>query len=262
MRRLQHPAICSVVFSSLNFSFQMLLASHRRLLFNLCRKALFNSAVLPRSIVPVRHMNLNERMKRQILMRINTVLNDNDPTDTPPESDADAATVTCLTNELILSARMVRFPFNYRCILEQQLAICPDRWVSGDEWRELYEMIGEGAKPVFASITMLVCVQLKHVERGRSLLDYVERHHLDLLSSTPMTYAAYMHILAGDFFAVAGKKHAHDYSTHAKELCRVYETFVKQRKQVNSLTSDHFRDVRWHPTSRSVFSRLLPRKQP
>ena len=211
----------------------MLLASHRRLLFNLCRKAIFPSAALPRSIVPVRHMTLNERMKRKVLMRINTVLNDNDPTDMLPDADADAATSTCLTNELILSERMVRFPFNYRCILEQQLAICPDRWVAGDEWRELYEIIGEGVKPVFASITMLVCVQLKHVERGRSLFEYVEKHHLDLLSSTPMTYAAYMYLLAGEFFAVEGKRHARDYSPHAKELCRVYETFVKHRKQVN-----------------------------
>ena len=68
---------------------------------------------------------------------------------------------------------MVRFPFHYRCLLEQQWAICQDRQVSDNEWEELYNILGETTKPIFPSITMLVCVQLKHIERGRSLFQFI-----------------------------------------------------------------------------------------
>jgi hypothetical protein len=128
---------------------------------------------------------------------------------------------------------MVKFPFHYRCLLEQQLSICQDRWVSNNEWKDLYDIIGETTKPLFASITMLVCVQLKHIERGRSLFEFIEKYHPDLLTSTATTYAAYMNLLAIDFFTRIGKKHGQDYSDYEKELSDVYKKFVKDKKQVN-----------------------------
>ena len=39
------------------------------------------------------------------------------------DNATDSANITCLNNELILSERMVKFPFHYRCVLEQQLEI-------------------------------------------------------------------------------------------------------------------------------------------
>jgi hypothetical protein len=160
-------------------------------------------------------------------LKINTVLNENENL-----NDPDTANIACLNNELIISERMVKFPFHYRCVLEQQFSICPDRWVPKNEWNDLYQIIGESTKPLFASITMLVCVQLKHIERGRSLLEYIQQNHPDLLTSTVTTYAAYMHLLAIDFFTLIGKKHGEDYSRFEKELSDVYQKFVKEKKQV------------------------------
>jgi len=205
----------------------MLIHFHRRLLFTLSRQILSLSNHRP-SIYPIRHINFNEQTKRKILLKINTVLNENENL-----NESDATNIACLNNELILSERMVKFPFHYRCVLEQQLSICQDRWVSHNEWKELYDIIGETTKPLFASITMLVCVQLKHIERGRSLFEFIEKYHPDLLISTATTYAAYMNLLAIDFFTRIGKKHGQEYSVYEKELSDLYKKFVKDKKQVN-----------------------------
>jgi hypothetical protein len=205
----------------------MLIHFHRRLLFTLPRQILSLVNHRP-SIYPIRYINIHEQAKRKILLKINTVLNENE-NGTEPET----ANVTRLNNELILSERMVKFPFHYRCILEEQLSVCQDRWVSNDEWKDLYDIIGETAKPLFGSITMLVCVQLKHIERGRSLFEFIEKYHPDLLTSTSTTYAAYMNLLAVDFFTRIGKKHGQEYSDHEKEISNVYKKFVKDKQQVN-----------------------------
>lgn len=165
-------------------------------------------------------------------MKINTALTETDSLESG-EQHADAETFTCLNNELILSERMIKFPFHYRCVLEQQWEICADRSVSKEEWDELYRVTGDSTKPVFASVTMLVCVQLKHVERGRSLFHYIEQTHPELLKTTPTTCAAYMHLLATDFFTIPAKKHGEDYSPNEEELLRVYETYTKRREQVS-----------------------------
>ena len=225
--------------SSLFFSFQMFLHSHRRLLLHLCRHTISLSKRLP-SIVPlessryeqIRSISHSDTNKRKILMKINTVLNETNPLEAG-EQHADAETFACLSNELILSERMVKFPFHYRCVLEQQWEICSDRAVSKEEWNELYRAVGESTKPVFASVTMLVCAHLKHVERGRSLFHYIEQEHPELLKTTLTTSAAYMHLLASDFFSVPEKKHSQDYSPHEEELSRVHDTFVKRREQVS-----------------------------
>lgn len=205
----------------------MLKYIHPRLFFSLPRQILALSNHLPSMIYPIRHNRSPEQLKRKILMKINTALSDSE---NPNESDEN--NVACLNNELILSETMVKFPFHYRCVLEQQFAICPDRWVSTDEWKDLHRMLGSATKPLFASITMLVCTQLKHIERGRSLFDFLEKYHPDLLSSTSTTYASYMALLATDFFVQTGRKHGQDYSPYEKEICDVYQRFVKDKKQV------------------------------
>ena len=199
----------------------------RRLFFTFPRQIIALAATRLPSIQPIRPTHVPDQLKRKILMKINTVLSESENL-----TESDQATIACLNNELILSERMVQFPFHYRCLLEQQFAICPDRWVSHEEWNELYRIVGGSTKPLFASITMLVCVQLKHIERGRSLFDFVEKCHLDLLTSTSTTYANYMALLATDFFSQTGRKHGQDYSIYEKEICDVYERFVKDKKQV------------------------------
>lgn len=208
----------------------------RRLLFTLPRQIIALATHLP-SIQSIRSINSPDQLKRKILMKINTVLSENETV-----TESDQANIACLNNELILSERMVQYPFHYRCLLEQQFAICTDRWVSHDQWKELHQIIGGSTKPLFASITMLVCVQLKHIERGRSLFDFVEKYHPDLLTSTSTTYASYMSLLATDFFTQTGRKHGKDYSTYANEICDIYQRFVKDKKQV-TLVSRTFRDV-------------------
>ena len=208
------------------FVFQMLRYIHPRLFFTLPRHILALSNHLP-SINSIRHNCSPEQLKRRILMKINTALSESE---NPNQSDEN--NIACLNNELILSERMVKFPFHYRCILEQQFAICPDRWVSTDEWKELYRIIGGSTKPLFASITMLVCTQLKHIERGRSLFDFVEKYHPDLLTATSTTYATYMALLATDFFVQTERKHSQEYSSYEKKICDVYQGFVKDKKQV------------------------------
>lgn len=211
---------------------------HRRLLLNLCRQTIsisnhiqpINSIELSKTI-QIRHININDQTKRKILLKINTVLNESENLD-GSKNDSDTANIACLNNELIVSERMIKFPFHYRCILEQQLSICKDRLVSNNEWKELYNIVGETVKPLFGSITMIVCVQHKHIERGRSLFQFIQQYYPDLLTST--TYSAYMNLLALDFFTLTGKKHGQDYSLHEKELCEVYQKFVKDKKQVNS----------------------------
>ena len=71
---------------------------------------------------------------------------------------------------------------------------------------------------------------LKHIERGRSLFEYIQNSHPDLLISTMTTVAAYMNLLALDFFILIGKKHREDYSAYEKELCDVYEKFFGNDK--------------------------------
>jgi hypothetical protein len=206
----------------------MFLNSNRCLLFNLSRQIISISKHIKLSKnIQIRHINSNEQMKRKILLKINTVLNENENL-----NDSDTSNIACLNNELILSERMVKFPFHYRCLLEQQLSVCQDRWVKTNEWNDLYNIIGETTKPLFASITMLICVQLKHIERGRSLFEYIQNYHPDLLTSTSTTYTAYMNLLALDFFTLTGKKHGQDYSLYEKELCDVYQKFIKDKKQV------------------------------
>jgi len=158
---------------------------------------------------------------------MNTVLNENDNF-----NDSDTTSFTCLNNELILSERMVKFPFHYRCVLEQQFSICQDRWVSMNEWNDLYHIIGQSTKPVFASITMLVCEQLKHIQRGRSLFEYIEKSHPNLLTTTSTTYAIYMNLLAKDFFNLIGKKHRETYSIYEKDIIDIYMKYIKNNKQV------------------------------
>jgi hypothetical protein len=201
---------------------------HRRLLFTLSRRiiSILDPIELSNNI-QIRSININEQTKRKILLKMNTVLNENENL-----NDSDTTNLTRLNNELILSERMVKFPFHYRCILEQQLSICQDRWVPNNEWNDLYNIIGQSTKPLFASITILVCVQLKHIERGRSLFEYIQQYHPDLLTSTSTTCAAYMNLLALDFFTLNGKKHGQDYSVYEKEICDVYKNFVKDKKQV------------------------------
>ena len=166
---------------------------------------------LSRRLLPMRSVTSNELMKRKILTRINTFLNEPKANDLPAATDGEVATITCLNNELILSPRMVKFPFHYRCLLEQQLGICSDRLVSTSEWKELYEIVGESTKAVFASVTMLVCDQLEHVQRGQSLFHFIEQTHPELLISTPTTPMTYMNLLAQNFFSITGKKHCEDY---------------------------------------------------
>jgi len=214
----------------------MLFHYHRRLLLILCRQTISKSNHIQRichiessANIQIRHIHPNEQAKRKILLKINTVLHESENL-----NDSDAANIACLNNELILSERTVKFPFHYRCVIEQQLSICQDRWVSNDEWKELYNIVGEKTKPLFASITMLVCLQIKHIERGRSLFHFIQQYHPDLLTKTATTYSAYMNLLALDFFTLTGKKHGQDYSSHEKELCQVYQKYIKDKKQVNS----------------------------
>lgn len=187
---------------------------------------------LSKRIFPIRSITFKEPIKRKILSRINTVLNETKSSETA-NSDGESGTVACLNNELILSARTVKFPFHYRCLLEQQLGICSDRSVSNAEWIDLYEIVGQSTKPVFASITMLVCDQLKHVQRGKSLFHFIEQTHPDLLISTPTTPMIYMNLLGQNFFSITGKKHREDFSTNQNELIRVYQNYVQKRKQVS-----------------------------
>jgi hypothetical protein len=84
---------------------------------------------------------------------------------------------------------------------------------------------------------MLVCVQVKHIERGRSLFHFIEQYHSNLLTTTLTTYSAYMNLLALDFFTSTGKKHGQDYSSHEKELCDIYQRLVKDKKQVKNITT-------------------------
>ncbi|CAF0878057.1 unnamed protein product [Adineta ricciae] len=146
-------------------------------------------------------------------------------------ADSDVANISCLSNELILSERMTKFPFHYRCVLEQQLAICPDRCVSNDEWKDLYNIVGEPVKPLFGSITMLICVQLKHIERGRSLFRFIQEYHPQLLTSSSTTYSTYMSLLALDYFTLKNKKHGQDYSVYEKEIYDIYQNYVKDKNQ-------------------------------
>ncbi|CAF3770156.1 unnamed protein product, partial [Rotaria sordida] len=208
----------------------MFLRNHSRLLLTLCRPtiSIYHNKSLKN--LQIRHINIDAPMKRKILLKINTVLNEGQHFD-ENSNESDITNIACLNNELILSERMVKFPFHYRCILEQQLAICQDRWVSNNEWQELYNVVGETTKPLFASITMLICVQLKHIERGRSLFEFIQKYYPDLLTSTLTTYAAYMNLLSLDFFTLIGKKHGQDYSPYEKELCDIYQKFVKDKKQ-------------------------------
>ena len=182
--------------------------------------------------VQVRQINLNEQAKRKILLKINTVLKQADSGNGNGD-DSDVANISCLSNELILSERMTKFPFHYRCVLHQQLAICPDRCVSNDEWKDLYNVVGESVKPLFGSITMLICVQLKHIERGRSLFRFIQEHHPQLLTSSSTTYSTYLSLLALDFFTLKNKKHGQDYSLYEKEIYDIYQNYVKDKKQVN-----------------------------
>ena len=215
--------------------FQMLLYYHRRLLFNLSRQILsisnqFQSIhhIQPSNNFLIRHMNSDSPLKRKILLKINTIFNENEDIN----DDSASTSITCLNNELILSESMVKFPFHYRCLVEQQLAICPDRWVPGDQWNELYNVIGEQTKPIFASITMLVCVQLKHIERGRSLFQFAQQYYPNLLTSTSTAFATYMNLLALDFFTLNKNQHDQKYSLYEKELCDVYQNHVKDKQQV------------------------------
>ncbi|CAF4778360.1 unnamed protein product, partial [Rotaria sp. Silwood1] len=215
----------------------MFLRYHSRLLLTLCRQTISISNHIPliyynKSMenLQIRHINFDAPIKRKLLLRMNTVLNENEHLD-ENSNESDATNITCLNNELILSERMVKFPFHYRCILEQQFAICQDRWISNNEWQELYNIVGDATKPLFASITMLVCVQLKHIERGRSLFEFIQKYYPDLLTSTVTTYAAYMNLLSLDFFTLTEKKHGQDYSSYEKELCDIYQKFIKDKKQ-------------------------------
>ncbi|UJR31882.1 hypothetical protein I4U23_019356 [Adineta vaga] len=187
-------------------------------------------SIQSKDIIQIRHSSISEQMKRKILLKINTVLKETDKID-GNITDTDIANIACLNNELILSERMIKFPFHYRCVLEQQLSICPDRWVSIDEWKNLYDVVGETVKPLFGSVTMLVCVQLKHIERGRSLFQFIQEHHSHLLTSTATIYSAYMNLLALDFFTLKGKKHGQDYSLYEKEIYEIYQKYVKDKKQ-------------------------------
>ena len=180
-----------------------------------------------------RSITSNEPTKRKILSRMNTIVHE-----THHDQETDAETMACLNNELILSSRMIKFPFHYRCLLEQQFGICTDRYVSKDEWNHLYDLVGESTKPVFASITMLVCVQLKHIQRGQSLFQFIEQFHPHLLISTPTTPITYMNLLADDFLSISAKKHAEEYSSNENELIRVYDTYVTTRKQVNDTINE------------------------
>lgn len=209
----------------------MLINFSRRLLFNYSRQNLLNST-------QIRPFNYNEQTKRKILLKINTVLNGNDQS-----NNSDTTNITCLNNELILSERMVKFPFHYRCVLEQQFSICQDRWVSINEWNDLYHVIGQSTKPVFASVTMLVCEQLKHIQRGRSLFEYLEKTHPDLLISTSTTYTSYMNLLATDFFNKIDKKHGKDYSIYEKDIIDVYNKYVKDKKQVKYYTRKFLNNI-------------------
>ncbi|CAF1322323.1 unnamed protein product [Adineta steineri] len=201
----------------------------RRLFLNLYRQIISIHSVKSLENIQIRHLNLTDQTKRKILLRINTALNENE---NETNTDSHTSNIACLNNELILSERMIKFPFHYRCILEQQLSICQDRWVIANEWKQLYDIVGETTKPLFASITMLVCVQLKHIERGRSLFQFIQQNHPDLLTSTATTYSTYMNLLALDFFISSGKKHEQDYSPYEEELCDIYQKFVKDKKPV------------------------------
>lgn len=211
----------------------MLIHIHHRLLLNISRQ-IFNHIQLLKPI-QIRTINYNEQTKRKILLRINTVLNENENT-----NESDTANIPCLNSELILSERMVKFPFHYRCVLEQQLSICQDRCVPNNEWNNLYNIVGETTKPLFASITMLVCGQLKHIQRGQSLFQYIQEYHPDLLTTTSTTYAAYMSLLATDFFSLSGKKHREDYSAYEKDIIDVYTKFAEDKKQVKLKTENIF----------------------
>lgn len=197
---------------------------------------------LSKRILPIRSIMYKEPLKRKILSRINITLNEPKSKETS-DSDSESITIACLNNELILSARLVKFPFHYRCLLEQQLGICSDRTVSNAEWKELYDVVGQSTKPVFASITMLVCDQLKHVQRGKSLFHFIEQTHPDLLTSTPTTPMTYMNLLAQNFFSITGKKHREDFSTNQNEIIRVYQNYVQKRKNVSktlNMSPTHF----------------------
>ncbi|CAF4069048.1 unnamed protein product, partial [Rotaria magnacalcarata] len=215
----------------------MLLHYQRRLLLNLCRQTVSISNDIQSvyhsensKTIQIRHVTSNTPIKKRILLKINTVLNEAEYL-IGTQNNSDVTSIGCLNNELILSERMVKFPFHYRCLLEQQLAICQDRWVTNDEWQELYNIVGETTKPIFGSVTMLVCVQLKHIERGRSLYEFIQGRYPGLLTSTSTTYTAFMNLLALDFFTLSGKKHGQDYSLHEKEICDVYEKCVRDKKQ-------------------------------
>jgi hypothetical protein len=225
----------------------MLFSSYRRHLFRLYQQtyAITKHNSLPIdlhtcSYIQQRSTCYNQPQKRKILLKINTVLNETADMNDDEHGGTDMKTIACLNNELILPENMVRFPFHYRCIIEQQWAIWPDRWVPKNEWQELYDIIGDMTKPLFASITLLVCVQNKHVERGRSLFQYIEQVHGDLLRTTSTTCATYMNLLALDFFQTKKDTHENNYSPYENELLRVYETFVKSREKVSKTYDNEY----------------------
>jgi hypothetical protein len=98
------------------FFFQMLLHHHRRLLLTLCRQTIAISNHIQRiessANTQIRCINFNDQTKRKILLKINTVLNE-----TENLGDNNNPNKAFLNNELILSERMVKFPFHYRCLL-------------------------------------------------------------------------------------------------------------------------------------------------
>jgi len=174
-----------------------------------------------RNFTSIRQITINEQSKRKILSRINTVFDE-----TENLVNSDTTNLSFLNNELIISERMVKFPFHYRCLLEQQLSVCQDHSIDSNQWKDLYQIIGSSTKPLFASITMLVCVQLKHIERARSLWKYLQDSHPELLTTSSTTSATYMQVLAQDFF----KTKTTDYSKNEKEILDIYKTYIQEKK--------------------------------
>ena len=178
-------------------------------------------------------MGTNDKSKRNIFFKFNNSTNTNEVNSTnEPSQTNEGVLFTCLDNELVLSERMIEYPFHYRTLLEQQWEICTDRSVPAEQWKELYEKISKETKSVFGSITMYVCLKFKHVNRGRSLFDFIEKNHSESLNSSITTVTSYMELLANEFFMQPKLNDGKKQSPYENELIRLYETYVKHKKLV------------------------------
>lgn len=171
------------------------------------------------------------------LEKLRNLIRENDPSNLTENDLEPEESFTCLQNELILTNRFVQYPFNFRSVLEEQLDICDDRFVSKDEWKQLDEKIGNETKNLFGSITMHTCLKLKHVERGRSLFQYLEENQIDSLKSTVTTCANYLNLLSLNFFSETRQFDKEKFSPNQDEIIRVFEQFILPRKQVRFVFS-------------------------